>query len=31
MIDVELTEEMEMPCLCDCGEWFDRVECEKLY
>ena len=23
MIDVELDSEMEAPCLCDCGEWFD--------
>lgn len=23
MIYVELDEEMEMPCMCDCGQWFD--------
>lgn len=23
MIDVYLDEEMDMPCPCDCGEWFD--------
>ena len=23
MIDIFLDDEMEMPCLCDCGEWFD--------
>lgn len=23
MINVELDEEMDMPCLCDCGTWFD--------
>lgn len=23
MIDVNLEEEMEMPCRCNCGNWFD--------
>lgn len=23
MQDVQLAEEMDMPCLCDCGKWFD--------
>lgn len=23
MIDIYLDEDMEMPCLCSCGEWFD--------
>lgn len=27
MIDVDLDEEMEMPCPCDkCGEWFDLLD-----
>jgi hypothetical protein len=23
MIDILFDDEMEMPCLCDCGNWFD--------
>lgn len=23
MIDIYLEDDMDMPCLCDCGQWFD--------
>lgn len=26
MSNVKIEEEMEMPCLCDCGKWFDLLD-----
>lgn len=31
MEDIFLDDDMEMPCMCDCGEWFDLNDGFKSY